>query len=1625
MAKQKIVWTAVPYGRVSEGPFKGCLRVSVVVSPRLTPLTAAEQKLGAPGHVEFHDWPKTLSQLKLQLQIAGTPGLLPLAPLSVASSELWAALFSADTPVAGFQYQDMSRVNLRSYAVRNVLGFVREHYGRLAVAAAGTHPTLLPWRNADPSLKGMLSGAGTRTQKIDLGHSSLELPLPGFDRFFGDADQREGVEKRLGTLVFGPKSRYRAPVVGIDGQPTDMSVPVRALPPDWSDPAANGPDKELMSQFTTADEYTLYQANRFYRRSVASDAQKAMRRPDLKNLPEPISIEDFDFHRIVASLADTPAVLRQLGLIIDCALPAGDPISAALANAASVDGAIGVEVDWSQWGDPHAPSADAYPRTAFRASATRFLARERSAEHAQGLMRLQGSVDPTLVPSERFKPRSAFDVYQLDPDGAALKTTDFVLTAQNLVARSLKPGTHGDVAYTTGDRQPVAALRSGGLGISRHGRAGQVAIDAAGATLKNAALEASAATTRKVLLFAEDLLRGYRVDVQDQGKWFSLCRRVGDYRVVQSGQTLDFGPDEGYVKGASTTGDGGDDHYLHESVFRWTGWSLAAPRPGRKIAAVESADSGLQGEEVSDSEEIADNGNGLAVRFRVQPGTLPRLRFGQDYRLRARVVDLAGNSLALDEPADLEQATEAVSYLRFEPVDPPALVHKHRVSEGESLERMVLRSDHDADPKAYLSTAPFKAAIQLPASADFEYVARNERHVVPPKSSQLQCEQHGLFDAAFGGGSPNAIKAAYKTAAREAGTLYDKLPGANIELVTPQSVQSQALTTTVPPAVPSPEVPTGGRLVGGQYVLHREERITTPYLPDVASGGLALRGDGREDMARIGITQPMDLGEGAFVVRVPQTEELVLIVQNGKDWPDTRGLRIVIDERAHTLDDGPCAESFPDDGRPQWDAGKRVLTLFLRKGHIARLRYSSFVDKRFIDTLGLPRFSNTAGQRAYIAELALHGVHWMITPYRALVLVHATQAPVCTPRLMKVSAPRSEGQTFTDLDAAVQLHGASTGKFEVVAEWQEWIDDPQQPRPLRKTMRGTLGEIPLPENHVNEFMLASAANAVQLPPATGLIDSGDKRTRGNRHEFGDTKFRLVRYRLEATTRFREYLPAALYAQRDQITRLGPPALESTALLGADDDPGAPVLFNVAGATPNGTRVRSTQAPEVPRVVYVVPTFRWQRNLGTTLATQTSTRFGNGLRVYLERPWYSSGDGELLGVVLLGDGARFDTIPEPMMPFVTQWGLDPLFDTTLPKEMAKTGDFSARVLSENVPLLENNANVHVVGHRVQWDDARKLWYCDIELDAGWRTYMPFVRLALVRYQPQAIAGMKVSRVTLAEFAQVLPRRSATLQRARQLVPVSRAGTLQSAALGTSAAAAATIVQRPQTVHTFKLRGPVPERGPMLYTNDSPHLNISFIPPPGTALEAGRNKVELVLQTRAANLDSDLAWNDVATLHSALALPAGAVVENVPGPILTRGADAPASLFDETAQAAPTSVTRSGSLGELQRFEDRIALDDEAPRAGVTATQALSATSVSAAAGAVAGLQTEVVGTALIDPVIWQASVTLPSYSGQGRLVLREFERYYTDRTVPDRRGDTVYRKRVVEERLVYSEFFPLD
>jgi hypothetical protein len=73
-------------------------------------------------------------------------------------------------------------------------------------------------------------------------------------------------------------------------------------------------------------------------------------------------------------------------------------------------------------------------------------------------------------------------------------------------------------------------------------------------------------------------------------------------------------------------------------------------------------------------------------------------------------------------------------------------------------------------------------------------------------------------------------------------------------------------------------------------------------------------------------------------------------------------------------------------------------------------------------------------------------------------------------------------------------------------------------------------------------------------------------------------------------------------------------------------------------------------------------------------------------------------------------------------------------------------------------LPSTVTVIVAAHDVHFDRARKLWYCDIEIDAG-NSYYPFVRLALARYQAHSLTHAHLSRVVMTDFIQLAPDRTA--------------------------------------------------------------------------------------------------------------------------------------------------------------------------------------------------------------------------------------------------------------------------
>ena len=493
--------------------------------------------------------------------------------------------------------------------------------------------------------------------------------------------------------------------------------------------------------------------------------------------PTPLPEPEFDFHQALAALADYPRLMRRLGLVLDFAWVE--------AGAIPATGRVRVEL---KWGDPGMLPAwhvkDLPGWTAYALSKTDFRARAVAGVEAE---LTRGQLDLRLATDSRpDQQKSPYLIAQVDVDGSALKTLH---TAGSLVRMDNPAVTN----YRTPQRSDLPALRTGGLALYKRDRAAATHAQ----LVRAAAAQAKFAAASRPVYFADDLLRGYRIDVWDDVSedWHPLCLRNGDYVFSKHGKQQLALRDEGYVKGASATrGDDGTptDLYLHERLASFDGWSLVASRPGKTLAADPTET------EPAVPPENAATEFGLATHFAPPAGTVPRLRIGRNYRLRVRLVDVAGNSVEFQEAGDT-YASPAFRFTRFEPVPSPTLQLRARVTEGESLEHLVIRSDYDRTAAAYAGDAAVNAALEAvrdrlelkgAARAGYVYLDRNERHVAPPKSSQLEAEMHGRFDDFIGPGRDHAK--GYRLALRDHRLFQDeqtffkalaqKTPGVNTNI---------------------------------------------------------------------------------------------------------------------------------------------------------------------------------------------------------------------------------------------------------------------------------------------------------------------------------------------------------------------------------------------------------------------------------------------------------------------------------------------------------------------------------------------------------------------------------------------------------------------------------------------------------------------------------------------------------------------------------------------------------------------------------------------------------------------------------------------------------------------------
>ncbi len=1383
--KQTIMWTALPNGLTSGGDR---LKLSVFVSPRLQ----TTEGLPRPQLSQFPDflgWAAKVQGIQFAVQFEGGAAIQATRVGPGLEPDLWAALFKPTTYAQPYQADDYSNHLIHSHPVANVNAFVKTQYQSVGAAS----PTALPARSV----------LSDQLAPISLYEASAATPA-------GTAAQHV-VTPPL-TAPAGGKQVQKTTALPAAQQvviPPTLQNFVRNLQPHVQ-PSATRNLQALVRQSlpvkpAAIDAFqSIYQDLQQYKAVRASAVPQPSRDflevrlhyPKLDPELAPLQPPDIDFHKLVSTLGNYPELMRRLGLVIDLEVPVPSGVSVST---------VKVLPSWSPDSPPSTFNTDFSPKTAC------------TVDLAKGQFYTQPETPASKIVNGllNLSDDKSYPVVHVDVTGSALKIVNLAdrLASSSLLqtpvaSTAVRPmmlqtsAAHPPAAASPTASAPAAAqteataalpaLRTSGISLAQTNRAEWFAGVMAKAALNNKALEAN--TPDQVTHYADDLVRGYRVDVWDsQSKsWHSLCRRKGTYNFYEANLTRQY-DDEGFVQlgvtkpvAPASGGEPPKDLYLQESMFTWNGWALCAPRPGKTIAT-DGTPQRLDDPAVAQTRASSDFK--MIASFVPQPGALPRLRFGNTYRIRARVVDLAGNSLAYDapDPADFSKATAPHLYTRFEPVVAPLLVLTKTLdgsmSPGESLGRPVIRSNYDKSASDY-------ASVYGPLVSDPDYAGFTLRLIAPPKTSQLMAERHSMFDSPSGAMMKD--QATYEMIAAKA---------------------------------------EGAFLLDPQTRLPIQKKLEIPYLPD-------------------------PLCRGASFALLDSNNKLAAAVPGitfypGSDWPGAVPFLLKVSEGK--------GKTFW-----QWDDAKRTLDVQIAKAEVVTFDLSSLLGEGDLGTrnqqmMGVWNWIKEAAP-ANLSQLQQSvgaGRHWMVTPIRQIVLVHAVQQPLIAPQFHLLTPNRHLGETSAYIidDQPMPIDGKSTVKVDFEAAWQEPLDDVNDANGP-KTLNGSA--------HVLEWKISPEQTAIEIKTAVAMPQGPTSQTAPAttaataktgmvvaplaqqkvvtseakvmpgmaiapaavfkagtliphdvrmvrppeflpapqkfgyswRHDFGDTKYRKVNYSAVATTRFAEYFPIKDPAQ---LTRTSPAMTVDV---------------------PNSAR------PPLPQVLYVVPTFGWERKpqinvdkgglqLGPILLPNLkgvgslSTRTGGGLRIYLDRPWYGSGDGELLGVVVWPSPAQVQTgiakadikvspalqeaargrgkqttlaavgaiasttveVPDPLKHLVTQWGMDPIWQTNpLPQDFPRLENFKNVVKSGTGLTLEEMADkpepspgvyrVGVAGYKPEFDKDRGLWYCDIEIDFG-ASYFPFIRMALARYQPISVDNAHLSHVVLADYAQLAPDRTATV------------------------------------------------------------------------------------------------------------------------------------------------------------------------------------------------------------------------------------------------------------------------
>lgn len=278
-------------------------------------------------------------------------------------------------------------------------------------------------------------------------------------------------------------------------------------------------------------------------------------------------------------------------------------------------------------------------------------------------------------------------------------------------------------------------------------------------------------------------------------------------------------------------------------------------------------------------------------------------------------------------------------------------------------------------------------------------------------------------------------------------------------------------------------------------------------------------------------------------------------------------------------------------------------------------------------------------------------------------------------------------------------------------------------------------------------------------------------------DFKTDKARRLLVRLVAVSRFLP--PSASLGDIDNVAA----SADRADFIGAIDIPGGP--GGAPPALPTGVReiwLPATRPPSPPRLMKEQGTL-YERRLDAVTEGLPAGHRGVTLthvyRCWLDRDWFSSGEGELLAVVCRHpDGA---SSPSWVLDSVSRWGSDMTMQPAIPLKPAQStaGDATfldwrqiicsgaqrpgVEVSEGGLPMPTRREQVEAKDGEAREASSRKVafallkpqfhkgvgrWYCDIEIRPA-ASFRVHLKLSLARYQPNAIAGCHLSSTVTAD------------------------------------------------------------------------------------------------------------------------------------------------------------------------------------------------------------------------------------------------------------------------------------